>query len=180
MGIGPRSVRRRGSRSHFRSDCRNDVPLWILNIVMPDNAIFGQKDFQQIVVIRRMVADLNMPMRIMVVPTVREPGGLAMSSRNVYLDYLSRTDAQSIYRSLKWAQKQVRAGVVNIACLTKEMARMIEAGKRFRIDYIGFCDDESLESKKTARPPVVILIAAKCTVKGPAYGRRYIDNLVIR
>ena len=152
----------------------------LLSIVAPDVAIFGQKDFQQTVVIKRMVADLNLRVRIVVAPTVREPGGLAMSSRNTYLDLLSRTDAQSIYRSLKWAEKQVRMGVRSVSLLAREMTRMIEAGKRFKIDYIGFCDTDLLGVKKAAKPPFVILIAAKCLVKGPAYGRRYIDNLIIR
>jgi pantoate--beta-alanine ligase len=152
----------------------------LLNVVAPDVAIFGQKDLQQTVVIKRIVNDLNLPVRIAVAPTVREPGGLAMSSRNVYLDYLSRTDAQSIYRSLKWAEKQVRSGVVSVSRLTTNMARMVEAGKRFKIDYIGFCEPDLLETKNAAKPPLAILIAAKCLVKGPAHGRRYIDNLIIR
>lgn len=152
----------------------------LCNIIAPDTVIFGQKDLQQTVVIKRMVSDLDLHVRIAVEPTVREPGGLAMSSRNVYLDYLSRTDAQSIYRSLKWAQKQVRSGVANVSRLRRGMTRMVEAGKRFKIDYIGFCDTDTLEIRKSAKPPIAILIAAKCMVKGPAYRRRYIDNLIIR
>lgn len=152
----------------------------LFNIVAPDTAIFGQKDLQQTIVIKRMVSDLDLPVRIAVAPTVREPGGLAMSSRNAYLDQLSRTDAQSIYRSLKWAEKQVRSGVTSVARLTKAMTGQIEAGKRFRVDYIGFCEPDSLEKKNTARRPLAILIAAKCLVKGPANGRRYIDNIIIR
>ena len=152
----------------------------LFNIVQPDLAIFGQKDFQQAVVIRRMVEDLNLPVRLVVAPTVREPGGLAMSSRNAYLDVLSRTGAQSIYRSLKWAEKQVRGRIRNVSWLKREMVRSIEAGDCFEVDYIGFCNPVTLESKKTAGPPLVILIAARCLVKGPAHGRRYIDNLIIR
>jgi pantothenate synthetase len=72
-----------------------------------------------------------------------------MSSRNAYLDQLSRTDARSIYRSLKWAEKQVRSGVTSVARLTKAMARQIEAGKRFRVDYIGFCESDTLERRET-------------------------------
>lgn len=152
----------------------------LLNIIQPDVAVFGQKDFQQAVVIQRAVNDLNLPVKLVVAPTVREPGGLAMSSRNVYLDSLSRTNAQSIYRSLKWAEAQVRAGIGGIGRLTNKMTGMIENGGRFRVDYIGFCDINTLESKKTAKPPLVILIAAQCLVRGPARSRRFIDNLVIR
>lgn len=152
----------------------------LFTIVGPDAAIFGQKDFQQTVVIRRMVKDLNLPVRVVVAPTLREPGGLAMSSRNAYLDLPTRIDAQSIYRSLKWSERQIRTGVLSIDRLTREMSRMVEAGKKFKVEYIGFCDKETLEQKKTAKAPLVILIAARCLVKGPAYNRRYIDNIVIR
>jgi len=152
----------------------------LFTIVGPDLAIFGQKDFQQTVVINRMVEDLNLPVRVAVAPTVREPGGLAMSSRNAYLDMPTRIDAQSIYRSLKWSEKQIRTGVRSVDRLRRGMTRLVEAGKRFKIDYIGFCDRETLEPKKSAKAPLVILIAARCRVKGSAYNRRYIDNLVIR
>lgn len=152
----------------------------LFTIVGPDLAVFGQKDYQQTVVIRRMVKDLNLPVRVVVAPTVREPGGLAMSSRNAYLDMPTRIDAQSIYRSLKWSEKQIRTGVRGVDQLRQGMTRLVEAGKKFKIDYIGFCDRETLEPKKTAKAPLVILIAARCRVKGSAYNRRYIDNLVIR
>lgn len=152
----------------------------LCTIVGPDVAIFGQKDFQQTVVIRRIVKDLNLPVRVVVAPTLREPGGLAMSSRNAYLDMATRIDAQSIYRSLKWSDNQIRTGVLSVRRLTREMSQMIEAGKKFEVDYIGFCDKETLEPKKTAKPPLVILIAVRCLVKGPAHNRRYIDNIVIR
>ncbi len=148
--------------------------------VLPDYAVFGQKDFQQTVVIRRMVKDLNLPVGIVVAPTVREPGGLAMSSRNAYLDMPTRIDAQSIYRSLKWAESAIRAGERRVARLRREMTRMVEAGGRFRIDYVGFCDIQTLETKKRISKPLVILIAARCLVNGPARNRRYIDNLLIR
>jgi pantoate--beta-alanine ligase len=151
----------------------------LFDIVQPDTAVFGQKDFQQIAVIRRMVNDLNLPVKVVVAPTVRESGGLAMSSRNVYLDRLSRSDAQSIFRSLKWAETQVRAEVVNIGRLEREMVKMIQAGGKFQVDYVGFCDQESLEPRKTAIRPLVILLAVKCLVDGPAQGRRFIDNVVI-
>lgn len=152
----------------------------LFDITGAELAIFGQKDYQQTVVIRRMVRDLNIPVRIVVAPTVREPGGLAMSSRNAYLDRATRDDAQAIYRSLKWAEGQIRAGVRDVGRLKRNMKPMVEAGGRFKIDYIGFCDAEELEPKPAANTPLVILIAARCTVKGAAYNRRYIDNLLIR
>lgn len=152
----------------------------LFTIVAPDVAVFGQKDYQQTVVIRRMVTDLNLPVRLVIAPTVREPGGLAMSSRNAYLDSLSRQDARSIHRSLQWAGREIRAGRRNVARLTRAMTGVIEAGGRFDVDQIGFCDPATLEPKKAAVPPLVILVAARCRVKGPALGRRYIDNLLIR
>jgi pantoate--beta-alanine ligase len=156
------------------------IVLKLFNIVTPDVAIFGQKDYQQAQVIRRLVADFDLPIRIVVAPTVRDPDGLALSSRNAYLDAASRTDAAAIYRALKWAGAEVRRRGGGAASLRKEMRRRIEATGRFAVDYIGFCDPGTLEPKPRLTPPLVILVAAICRVRGRALGRRYIDNLVVR
>jgi len=156
------------------------VVLKLFNIVQPDVAVFGQKDFQQSVVIRRMVADGDLPIRIVVAPTVREPDGLALSSRNVYLDSASRTDATAIYRALKWAATQMRRRGASAERLRKEMKAQIEATGRFAVDYVAFCDPETLDPKPRLSKPVVVLAAVICRAKGRAHGRRYIDNLVIR
>lgn len=152
----------------------------LFNIVNPDTAIFGQKDYQQTVIVRCIVRELNLPVRIVVAPTVRERGGLAMSSRNAYLDSLTRRDARSMYNALLWARDEIREGRTNPTRLRRMMKAQVEASKKFGIDYIGFCDLESLADVRVANPPLVVLIAAVCLVKGPALGRRYIDNLVVR
>jgi len=152
----------------------------LFNIVQPDMAIFGQKDYQQSVIIRRMVKDLDLPVRMVVAPTVRESGGLALSSRNAYLDSLTRSNAQSLHRALAWAAAQIKTGETSISRLSRDMAAQIKSGRRFKVDYIGFCDPETLLPKKKAMRPLVILIAALCQVSGPAFGRRYIDNVLVR
>jgi pantoate--beta-alanine ligase len=156
------------------------VVLKLFSIVNPDVAIFGQKDFQQTVVIQRMVLDLNLPVRILVSPTVRERDGLALSSRNVYLNQLSRTASGGIYQSLRWAEEQIRRGETRVGQLKSRMKRTIERGGCFSLDYIGFCDPLALTEKPLARPPLVILVAAKCLTSGSAQNRRYIDNIVLR
>ncbi|MEW5702469.1 MAG: pantoate--beta-alanine ligase [Candidatus Zixiibacteriota bacterium] len=156
------------------------VVLKLFNILQPDLAIFGQKDFQQSVIIRRMVSDCHLPIRIVVVPTVRESDGLALSSRNVYLDVASRTDASAVYAALQWARAEIRHGTATAKRLRREMTGRIEATGRFAVDYIAFCDPETLEPKRRLKRPLVILIAAICRVKGRANGRRYIDNTLIR
>ena len=156
------------------------VVLKLFSIVTPDVAIFGQKDLQQSVVIRRMVSDLNLPVKIVVSPTVRENDGLALSSRNVYLDQLSRNASAGIYQSLRWARTQLKKGETRAGWLRTQMRRMIEEGGYFSLDYIGFCDPLTLTEEAGARRPLAILVAVKCVTRGPAQGRRYIDNLVIR
>jgi pantoate--beta-alanine ligase len=162
---------------HF--DGVTTVVAKLFNIVAPDIAVFGQKDYQQSVIIRRMVTDLNLPVRILVAPTVRGWGGLALSSRNAYLDLLTRSKAQSIHRALAWAAARVRLGETSSSRLAKGMRTQIETGRYFKIDYIGLCDPETLSPKKKAAKPLVILVAARCLVKGPAFGRRYIDNVLV-
>ena len=156
------------------------VVLKLFSIVSPDVAVFGQKDFQQTVVIRRMVSDLDLPVKVVVSPTVRERNGLALSSRNVYLDCLSRTASAGIYQSLCWVREQITNGETKVGRLKAGMKRTIQRDGCFSLDYIGFCDPPTLTEKSLARPPLVILVAAKCLTPGPAQNRRYIDNVVIR
>jgi pantoate--beta-alanine ligase len=143
-------------------------------------AVFGQKDFQQAVIIRRLVADFDLPVKIVTAPTVREPDGLALSSRNIYLGESVRADAVSIHRALAWAAKRIRAGTVSPGPLVRKMQTEIEGTESFSVDYIGFCDPETMKSKQRLSRPLVILIAATCKAKGRAFGRRFIDNVLIR
>lgn len=155
------------------------VVLKLFSIVTPDIAVFGQKDLQQSVIIRRMVVDLNLPVRIVVAPTVRERDGLALSSRNVYLDKQSRDAATGIYQALNWAESAIRKGATRPGQLMGQMERMIEHGGCFSLDYIGFCDLSTLAPMKSVHPPLAILVAARCRTPGPARNRRYIDNVII-
>lgn len=178
--VGSLAARWEGAERPGHLDGVATVVLKLFIIVQPDVAIFGRKDYQQSVVIRRMAADFDLPVRIIVVPTVREGDGLALSSRNVYLGTAARSDATSIYRALKWAGREVRAGALTAGPLVRRMKTSIEGTGSFRVDYIGFCDPETLQPRRKLSRPLVILIAATCVAGGRARGRRYIDNLLIR
>jgi len=156
------------------------VVLKLFTMVTPDVAIFGQKDYQQFVVLKQMVSDFHLPVKLLLAPIVREPDGLALSSRNVYLDALSRQAAIGISQALRWAKKEIRAGETNARRLEAGMKELIEAGKVFAMDYAGFCDPDSLKPKQPAVPPLVILTAAVCRASGAAKDRRFIDNILVR
>jgi pantoate--beta-alanine ligase len=131
----------------------------LFNIVKPHIALFGEKDYQQVAVIRRMAADLNFDVEVVGVPTVREPDGLAMSSRNSYLTPDQRPAALSLRQSLKDAGDRVKAGVADCEKIISEAAATIAAYPETRIDYIAICDPDSLEEVKTVDGPVVMALA---------------------
>ncbi|MDR2669315.1 MAG: pantoate--beta-alanine ligase, partial [Desulfovibrio sp.] len=116
----------------------------LFNLLRPERAYFGQKDAQQATVVRRMVADLNMGVEIVVCPTVREEDGLAVSSRNVHLDAAERRAALCLFKALSSARKQVAAGVRDTAALLGDMRARIESEPAASIDYIEIVDPESL------------------------------------
>jgi pantoate--beta-alanine ligase len=157
---------------HFRGVAT--VCAKLFNIVGPDVAYFGQKDAQQCVVIKRMVADLNMPLQIVVCPTVRERDGLAVSSRNKYLNREQRKDAKCLYKSLKAARRLVEQGVTDAKHIIAEMTEIIEdtpcAGK---IDYISIVDPETLADLDQITGKTLVALAV-CV--GPA---RLIDNMIL-
>lgn len=139
-----------GSRpTHFQGV--TTVVAKLFNLVLPDVAIFGAKDYQQSVVIARMARDLNFPVRVVVAPTVREPDGLALSSRNVYLSPAQRAQAPVLSRLLSGARRRVAAGPVAARELEgwvrSELARCPEA----RLDYVAFVDAASLEPQAMVR-----------------------------
>ena len=142
---------------HFRGVAT--VVAKLLNIVSPDIAIFGEKDFQQLAVIRRMVADLDMPVEIVGRPIVREPDGLAMSSRNMYLTAKERAAALSISRSLTIAQGMVESGEKSAKALLCRVRAEIEEAGLARIDYAGAVDPETLEEKTELIPPFLLALA---------------------
>ena len=157
---------------HFRGVAT--VVAKLFNIVEPARAYFGQKDAQQVVVIQKMVADLNMNLEVVVVPTVREPDGLAMSSRNVYLSPQERKAATVLYKSLSLAQKLWGKGERNADVIRKKMTALIQSEPRAsRIDYVSIADAETLEELDSIDRKAVVSLAVK--IGKP----RLIDNIVL-
>lgn len=156
---------------HFRGV--TTVVAKLFNLVRPHRAYFGQKDYQQSVVVRRMAADLNCDLDIVVLPTVRESDGLAMSSRNVRLTPLQRQAASVLYTSLNRAEARVRVGERNAQAILEEVRTMIEAEPLARIDYVVLCDPETLKPLDRIEGPVLAALAVQ-------FGEtRLIDNLLI-
>jgi len=146
----------------------------LFNIVMPDVAVFGQKDFQQAVVIRRMVKDLNFPVKIIVAPTIREKSGLALSSRNSYLSDEERIQALSLYQSLNLAKKLIKSGERDSEKIIEKMKKLIQKQPQARIDYISINDSETLETLRKIKGNILISLAVKIGKT------RLIDNINIK
>jgi len=146
----------------------------LFNIVKPDIAVFGQKDAQQAVIIRRMTEDLNFDVEIVLGPIVREADGLAMSSRNKYLSTKERETAPVLYRALSEVKSAIEAGEMTDSEDVIELIRskILSTGD-FRIDYIAVADPESLEPVKKIERRVLILLAAKIG------STRLIDNILV-
>ena len=128
---------------HFRGVAT--IVLKLLNMVQPDVAYFGQKDYQQTLVLRRMAADLDLPATIRVCPIVREPDGLARSSRNRYLSPAVRQRALALWQSLELAGQLVHGGERSAAVIAARMRERIEAVEPAQIDYIALADPETLQ-----------------------------------
>jgi len=146
----------------------------LFNIVKPHVAVFGQKDFQQLTVIRQMVRDLNLDITIIGSPTVREPDGLAMSSRNTYLTPEQRLSALSLNKSLKKAQTLVENGLRDADEIIDAAAALIRSHPETEIDYISVCDPETLDDLVTIDRPALMALAVKI---GKA---RLIDNMILK
>ena len=146
----------------------------LFNIVTPDMAYFGQKDAQQVIIIKKMVRDLNMPIKINVLPIVREYDGLAMSSRNTYLSVKKRKDALVLYSSLMLAKDLTRKGTINCREIISRMRRLIIKTKGTKIDYISIVDLKTLIPLKTIKKEALVLLAV-------FIGKtRLIDNMLVR
>lgn len=141
---------------HFRGV--TTICCKLFNIVRPDVAYFGQKDAQQAIVIKRMVGDLNMDLKIKVLPIVREEDGLAMSSRNTYLTPKERADALCLYFSLKEAKRMIKAGERDAEKIIRKMMRII-APRASGIDYISIVDTRDLKEVKKISGEVLIALA---------------------
>jgi len=129
--------------THFRGV--TTVVAKLFNLVLPEVAVFGQKDFQQAAIMRRMVADLNFPLKIVVAPTFREPDGLAMSSRNKFLDAEQRAQAVILFHALRAAKAAVAKKSIPAARLKRDLRRFITAAPLARLDYMEFFDPETLQ-----------------------------------
>jgi len=156
---------------HFRGV--TTVVAKLFNIVQPTRAYFGQKDAQQLVVIKKMVADLNMNLEIVAVPTVREPDGLAMSSRNTYLNPEERKAAVVLYQALSLAQKLWSQGEKDAERLRREMTDLIQKQPLADIDYLSIADAETLDELDTVNPPALVSLAVRIG------STRLIDNVVL-
>ncbi|MBN2589811.1 MAG: pantoate--beta-alanine ligase [Sedimentisphaerales bacterium] len=156
---------------HFRGV--TTVCAKLFNIVSPDMAFFGQKDAQQAIVIKRMVADLNMPLEIVVCPIVREKSGMAMSSRNKYLSEQERVDASYIYKSLQKCKEMIDSGSRNTKTIINEMRNILEQKESIKIEYISIVDEKTLENIDYIKNNALIAIAVRIGLT------RLIDNFPI-
>jgi len=157
---------------HFRGVAT--VVLKLFNIVSPDLAFFGAKDAQQVKIIERMAADLDLSVEVVTCPLVRETDGLALSSRNAYLGPEERRAALVLSRSLRWAEKAVATGERDAATLVAGIRSAIEAEPLARVDYVEAVDPETLEPVAEVRGGVLVALAVFI---GPT---RLIDNIRLR
>jgi len=156
---------------HFRGVCT--VVLKLFNIIQPNMCFFGQKDAQQAVIIKKMVRDLNLDISIEVLPIVREYDGLAMSSRNSYLDPEQRKAALVLYESLKEAEKMIREGERSAGNIIERMCKIINSEPRARIDYVEIVDLENLNPVVEIENKALIALAVFIG------SVRLIDNIIV-
>jgi pantoate--beta-alanine ligase len=156
---------------HFRGVAT--VCAKLFNIVAPDVAFFGQKDAQQAIVIKRMVTDLNTPLKIVVCPTVRQADGLAVSSRNQYLTEQQKKDAALIYKSLRKCRKLIDDGVTDSKTIINQMRKMLQQAPSIKIEYISIVDAETLQELKKVDSKALTAVAVKIG------STRLIDNILV-
>ena len=156
---------------HFRGVAT--IVSKLFNIIQPHRAYFGQKDAQQCVVIKRMTEDLNFDIEIVVMPTVREKDGLAMSSRNKYLNAQERQSALVLSKSLFMSQDLIKSGQTNAIEVLQKIKQIIEAEPLARIDYVSIVDGETLEDVEEMKENTLIALAVYIGKT------RLIDNVVI-
>ena len=156
---------------HFRGV--TTVVVKLFNIIQPTRAYFGQKDAQQVVVIKKMVAELNMNLEIVTVPIMRERDGLAISSRNTYLNPEERKAATVLYQAISLAQKLWLQGETNAQAIRQQMLTLIQKEPLAAIDYISTADTETLDELDTVKSPTLVSLAVKIG------NTRLIDNVVL-
>ncbi|MFH1406391.1 MAG: pantoate--beta-alanine ligase, partial [Candidatus Omnitrophota bacterium] len=146
----------------------------LFNIVKPHNAYFGQKDAQQAIVIKQMVRDLNMDLKIKVLPIVREKSGLAMSSRNMYLSSVEKKDAPILNNALQLARRMIKSSTIDSKVIVGEMYRLIQNKKTAKVEYIKIVDPASLGPVKKIKHDVLIAVAVRIGKT------RLIDNAIVK
>jgi pantoate--beta-alanine ligase len=156
---------------HFRGVAT--VVLKLFNVVAPDVAYFGQKDFQQTLVVQRLIEDLNLGVRLIVCPIAREPDGLARSSRNAYLGTSERQAALVLHRSLRRAERLFGAGETKAATILEEMHKVLDTEPRAKVDYVVLVEPTRLQPIALVTPGSVALVAARIGAV------RLIDNTVL-
>jgi pantoate--beta-alanine ligase len=156
---------------HFRGVMT--IVTKLFNIIKPDVAYFGQKDYQQSLIIRRTVTDLNLEVAIKVLPTVREEDGVAMSSRNIYLGPKQRKDAACLIEALRRAEDLVNGGESSASRVASEMKRLIRRVKGTRVEYVEIVNSDTLEPVKEIKGKTLIALAVRI---GKA---RLIDNVIV-
>ena len=161
----------RSRPTHFRGVAT--VVAKLFAIVNPHIAVFGQKDAQQLAVIKRMVRDLNVPVEIVSCPTVREPDGLAMSSRNRYLSEEERRQAPVLYRSLRAAQELVNAGVTDTREIERKVRGMLARSLLLSVEYVEIVDPDEMTAVEDVRGCALLALAARLGKT------RLIDNIVL-
>jgi len=158
--------------SHFKGV--TTVVAKLFNIVQPDIAVFGQKDFQQAVVLKKMVDDLNYGIKIIAAPTVREKNGLALSSRNLYLSSEQREQVKVLYQALLLAKEMIKKGERNPSKIISKMRELINKQPLADIDYISITDAKILEPLKKLKGEVLFSLAIR-------FGKtRLIDNIKVK
>lgn len=145
----------------------------LFNIVQPDIAFFGQKDAQQAITIKRMVRDMNMPLNIRVCPIIREPDGLAASSRNRYLSNEERKDALLLNKALTQCRQMIEQGQTKSSILIEEIKQLLAKGKFLKPDYISIVDIETVEPIDVISQKALIAVAAQVGTT------RLIDNIIV-
>jgi pantoate--beta-alanine ligase len=159
----------RSRPGHFRGVCT--VVLKLFNLIQPDEAYFGWKDAQQVLILKKMVEDLNLTVKIRPMPLIREKDGLALSSRNVYLNSQERQAALVLYHSLELAERLIKTGERQAAKIRQQMIDLISAEPLARIDYAEIVDFETLEPLETIGREALVALAVY-------FGKtRLIDNL---
>jgi pantoate--beta-alanine ligase len=156
---------------HFRGVMT--IVTKLFNMVKPDTAYFGQKDYQQALIIRRTAVDLNLNVDVRLLPTVREEDGVAMSSRNAYLGPKQRKDAVCLRQALKRAEDLVAGGESSAVKVAAEMKRVVQKVKGARVEYVALVNSETLEPVKEIKGKTLVALAVRL---GKA---RLIDNVIV-